>query len=64
MHVVVDAGIDGANVRDFGKDSDERLRTSTIVRPDELAQQYLALQRQPRSVWTQELDIRPWSETW
>jgi NAD(P)-dependent dehydrogenase (short-subunit alcohol dehydrogenase family) len=30
--------------------------------PDGIAQSYLDLLRQPRSAWTHELDLRPWSE--
>jgi NAD(P)-dependent dehydrogenase (short-subunit alcohol dehydrogenase family) len=33
------------------------------MRPDEIAQSYVALVRQPRSAWTQELDLRPQWET-
>jgi NAD(P)-dependent dehydrogenase (short-subunit alcohol dehydrogenase family) len=61
-HVVVDAAVDGANARDSGRDIDELLTNSTIIRPDELARQYVALHHQPRSVWTHELDVRPWAE--
>ncbi len=63
-HVVIDGGVDGANARDSGRDIDALMIESTIVRPDELAQQYLALHNQPRSVWTHELDVRPWAEPW
>ncbi|HUQ52832.1 MAG TPA: SDR family NAD(P)-dependent oxidoreductase [Gammaproteobacteria bacterium] len=34
----------------------------SLLEPDAIAAQYLALHRQPRSAWTQELDLRPWSE--
>ena len=30
--------------------------------PDAIAQNYLALHRQPRSAWTHEMDLRPWVE--
>jgi NAD(P)-dependent dehydrogenase (short-subunit alcohol dehydrogenase family) len=33
-----------------------------LLDPDAIAAQYLALHRQHRSAWTQELDLRPWSE--
>jgi NAD(P)-dependent dehydrogenase (short-subunit alcohol dehydrogenase family) len=33
-----------------------------LLEPDAIAAQYLALHRQHRSAWTQELDLRPWSE--
>ena len=31
--------------------------------PDAIAETYLAIHRQPKSVWTLELDVRPWVET-
>jgi NAD(P)-dependent dehydrogenase (short-subunit alcohol dehydrogenase family) len=34
----------------------------SLLEPDAIAAQYLALARQHRSAWTQELDLRPWSE--
>jgi NAD(P)-dependent dehydrogenase (short-subunit alcohol dehydrogenase family) len=34
----------------------------SLLDPDAIAAQYVALHRQPRSTWTQELDLRPWSE--
>jgi NAD(P)-dependent dehydrogenase (short-subunit alcohol dehydrogenase family) len=40
---------------------DERGEDSLLV-PDALADVYLHLHRQHRSAWTQELDVRPWSE--
>jgi NAD(P)-dependent dehydrogenase (short-subunit alcohol dehydrogenase family) len=33
-----------------------------LLEPDAIAPQYLALHLQHRSAWTQELDLRPWSE--
>jgi NAD(P)-dependent dehydrogenase (short-subunit alcohol dehydrogenase family) len=34
----------------------------SLLDPDAIAAQYVALHRQQRSAWTQELDLRPWSE--
>jgi NAD(P)-dependent dehydrogenase (short-subunit alcohol dehydrogenase family) len=34
----------------------------SLLDPDAIAAQYLALHKQHRSAWTQELDLRPWSE--
>jgi NAD(P)-dependent dehydrogenase (short-subunit alcohol dehydrogenase family) len=34
----------------------------SLLDPDAIAASYLALHQQPRSAWTQELDLRPWSE--
>jgi hypothetical protein len=33
-----------------------------LLEPDAIAQSYVALHRQQRSAWTQELDLRPWIE--
>jgi len=35
-----------------------------ILQPDDIAEAYYQLHRQPRSAWTQELDLRPWAERW
>jgi hypothetical protein len=34
----------------------------SLLAPDAIAASYLALHRQPRSAWTHEIDLRPWSE--
>lgn len=33
-----------------------------ILDPEDIAEAYWQLHRQPRSAWTQELDLRPWME--
>jgi len=33
------------------------------LNPDHIAEAYWQLHRQPRSAWTQEMDLRPWMET-
>lgn len=65
-HVVIDGVIDGviggeyaqSRFPDFvaakGKDG--------LLAPDEIADAYWALHRQPRSAWTHELDLRPFRE--
>jgi NAD(P)-dependent dehydrogenase (short-subunit alcohol dehydrogenase family) len=49
-HVVVDGPIDGPG--------SEGLKIPKLL-PDDIAQNFLALHRQHRSAWTQELDLRP-----
>jgi hypothetical protein len=34
----------------------------SLLDPEAVAAEYLALHRRHRSVWTHELDLRPWSE--
>jgi NAD(P)-dependent dehydrogenase (short-subunit alcohol dehydrogenase family) len=40
---------------------DERGQDSVLA-PDAIAELYLQLHHQPRSAWTHEIDVRPWSE--
>jgi NAD(P)-dependent dehydrogenase (short-subunit alcohol dehydrogenase family) len=63
-HVVVDGAIDGTFTRENRPDADQLLADSKILRPEEIAANYVWLHKQQRSAWTHELDLRPWSETW
>lgn len=68
-HLVVDAGVDTAWVRDRirearGEGALERLPPDSLMRPDSIAETYWQLHRQPRDAWTFELDVRPWVERW
>jgi NAD(P)-dependent dehydrogenase (short-subunit alcohol dehydrogenase family) len=63
-HVVIDGAVDGVFIRENRQDVDTLLADSRILRPEDIAQSYVALARQPRSAWTHELDLRPWTETW
>jgi len=57
-HVVIDGMIEserhGHLLEERGPDS--------LLKPDDIAEAYLQLHQQPRSAWTQELDLRPWVE--
>jgi NAD(P)-dependent dehydrogenase (short-subunit alcohol dehydrogenase family) len=62
-HVIIDGVIDGDRARDFIANADERFGDDGMLHPDRIAETYLMLHRQQRSAWTQELDLRPWSES-
>ena len=66
-HLIIDAGVDTAFVRDriraSGRDPDV-LPADTLMNPSSIAQAYWALHNQSRDGWTHELDIRPFAETW
>ncbi|MCZ0737220.1 SDR family oxidoreductase [Phreatobacter sp. AB_2022a] len=62
-HVVIDGTIDGAFARGRIADLDARLARDEVLRPDEIARNYVWLHRQGRSAWTHEMDLRPWTET-
>ncbi len=57
-HTIIDGMIEsereGYSQTDKGADA--------VLDPDAIAENYWHLHRQPRSAWTQELDLRPWSE--
>jgi NAD(P)-dependent dehydrogenase (short-subunit alcohol dehydrogenase family) len=63
-HVVIDGAIDGAFIRSITPDAAERLAQDQILRPEEIAKNYVWLHKQQRSAWTHEMDLRPWSEKW
>ena len=57
-HFVIDGGIEraGGDARAPGRGQDGMLR------PDAIAETYLAVYRQHRSAWAFEVDLRPWIE--
>jgi NAD(P)-dependent dehydrogenase (short-subunit alcohol dehydrogenase family) len=63
-HVVVDGAIDGVFAQTNIPDREERLSKDGILKPDEIARNYVWLHKQQRSAWTHELDLRPWAEAW
>lgn len=63
-HVVVDGMIDGTFARSIAPDIQTLLDADAILKPDEIAKNYVWLHHQQRSAWTFELDLRPWKETW
>ncbi len=63
-HVICDGSIDGTFSRERFDDIEQRLADDTILKPDEVARNYVWLHNQGRSAWTFELDLRPWTESW
>jgi NAD(P)-dependent dehydrogenase (short-subunit alcohol dehydrogenase family) len=63
-HVIVDGAIDGAFNRGRIPDIEDRLARDEILKPDEIAKNYVWLHNQGRSAWSFEIDLRPWTETW
>lgn len=67
-HLVIDAGVDTAWVRDMikrnrGADAAD-LPPDTLMNPASVGEAYWALHRQSRDAWTFELDARPFGESW
>ncbi len=63
-HVICDGAIDGVFTRTRFEDVQPLLDEDLILKPEEIARNYVMLHRQQRSAWTHELDLRPWRETW
>jgi NAD(P)-dependent dehydrogenase (short-subunit alcohol dehydrogenase family) len=68
-HLVIDAGVDTAFVRERikqrgGAQALEHLEPDQLMNPASVAEAYWQLYRQPRDAWTFELDVRPYREVW
>ncbi|KAF9891682.1 hypothetical protein FE257_003694 [Aspergillus nanangensis] len=58
-HAIIDGIIDTEQTKDFNRD-----RPDSKIDPKWIAKSYWFLHTQPRTAFTQELDIRPYGETW
>lgn len=63
-HVVIDGAVDGVFIRENRDNVDDLVARDEILKPQDVAQAYVAVHNQPRSAWTHELDVRPWRESW
>lgn len=68
-HLIIDAGVDTAWVRDRikareGEDALKSLDPGRLMRPAAVAESYWQLYQQPRDAWTFEQEIRPYGEKW
>jgi NAD(P)-dependent dehydrogenase (short-subunit alcohol dehydrogenase family) len=63
-HIVIDAAVDTQWIKENVPTYEQRKAVDGIVKPDDLAKNYVTLYDQPRNAWTFELDIRPWDEKW
>ncbi|MEO8605465.1 MAG: SDR family NAD(P)-dependent oxidoreductase [bacterium] len=63
-HVVVDGAIDGDRINTFLPTLKAQRGADGLLDPDAIADNFWHLYCQPRSAWTHELDVRPWSESW
>ena len=67
-HLVIDAGVDTAFVRDRiragGEEALRGLEPDRLMNPDSIAEAYWYVHSQRRDAWTFELDVRPYKEIW
>ena len=62
-HVVVDGGIDGDRLHGRAPMLIKERGEDGLLGIDAIAETYWNIHRQPRSAWTQEVDLRPFKET-
>jgi NAD(P)-dependent dehydrogenase (short-subunit alcohol dehydrogenase family) len=63
-HTVIDGAIDSNFIRENVPNVDDLRERDALLDPDAIAQNYVMLHKQPRTAWTHELDLRPWTEKW
>ena len=63
-HSVIDGAIDTAWIRENFPDRAALDDEGGILKPDDIAETYWHIHRQPRTAWTHEIDLRPWIESW
>lgn len=65
-HIIVDGAIDGEKIRQGFAERAEELdamgQADNMLDPDAIAEAFWQVHAQPRSAWTHELDLRPWTE--
>jgi NAD(P)-dependent dehydrogenase (short-subunit alcohol dehydrogenase family) len=62
-HVVVDGGIDGERLRTSAPQRVAERGEDGLLNPADIADAYWYLHRQGRSAWSQEIDLRPFNES-
>jgi NAD(P)-dependent dehydrogenase (short-subunit alcohol dehydrogenase family) len=68
-HLIIDAGVDTAFVRERikaqgGDAAIEKIAPDQLMRPEAVADAYWHLYQQPRDAWSFEHEIRPFGEKW
>lgn len=63
-HMVIDSPADQGLMRDEMQISDDTSAKQTTLNPDHIARAYVNLYKQPRSGWTDELDLRTNIDKW
>jgi NAD(P)-dependent dehydrogenase (short-subunit alcohol dehydrogenase family) len=61
-HFIIDGSIASPG-RDLNEDNPSTNIDDAMLEPDAIAETYLAVLNQHRSAWSQEVDLRPWKES-
>ncbi|MDE2561501.1 MAG: SDR family NAD(P)-dependent oxidoreductase [Sphingomonadales bacterium] len=62
-HVICDGAVDGVFTRSRVDDVTPLLEADSILKPEEIARNFVWLHLQQRSAWSHEIDLRPWTES-
>lgn len=60
-HLRLDCDLDVPIIRQMRGD---KFRPESVAQPDDVAQTYLWVHKQPRSAWSNEVELRPYTESW
>jgi len=63
-HIVIDGVVDGDRAQTHFADYLAKLGEDGALDPQAIAETFWSVHAQPRSAWTHELDLRPFSESW
>ena len=61
-HLIIDGLIDGERAREVAAEQTAAKGPDGLLSPEAIAEVYWQVHSQPRSAWTQELDLRPFTE--
>lgn len=60
--VLIDGAIESERMRAAAPERMSKLGPDGALQPEDIAETYWQLHRQPRNAWTTEVDLRPWSQ--
>jgi len=63
-HVIVDGLINNEATKAFLAEQFASKGEDGVMQPDDMAEIYWQIHKQPRSAWTFEQDVRPYAEPW
>ncbi len=63
-HIIIDGPIDTPLMRKMMPKVFEERPQDGILSPDDIAETYWTIHKQPRSAWLHETQLRPWVEPW
>ena len=63
-HVIVDGLINNESTKAFLAEQFASKGEDGVMQPDDMAEIYWQIHKQPRSAWTFEQDVRPYAEPW